>query len=167
MNASFFAPFPEHDRLLFSRHEFSNATHRISAYIAEDGDEACDDDGEVRAGGSLRSVLRKEKVLGAVVVVARWYGGVNIGPWRCISCYYKSNDIVYADADCALFTGKARFQHVESQALSLLKAIGQKEGQPLSQAYWQHAGPGGIQRLNLTTQTHSIYMEQFVGGVDS
>ena len=59
-----------------------------------------DDDGEARAGSSLRSALRKAKAKGVAVVVARWYGGVNIG--------------------------KARFRHVQERATALLYALGHK-----------------------------------------
>ena len=59
-----------------------------------------DDDGEDRAGSSLRSALRKAKAKGVAVVVARWYGGVNIG--------------------------KARFRHVQERATALLYALGHK-----------------------------------------
>ena len=59
-----------------------------------------DDDGEARAGSSLRSALRKAKAKGVAVVVARWYGGVNIG--------------------------KARFRHVQGRATALLYALGHR-----------------------------------------
>lgn len=84
--------------LLRSRPEVAGATHRIVCYRAIDGVEWMDDDGEARAGSSLRAALRKIKVKGVAVVVARWYGGVNIG--------------------------KARFRHVQERATSLLRSLG-------------------------------------------
>ena len=77
---------------------FSGATHRIASYRATDGTEWMDDDGEDRAGSSLRAALRKVKAKGVAVVVARWYGGVNIG--------------------------KARFRHVQNRATTLLYSLG-------------------------------------------
>ncbi|GBG28536.1 Hypothetical Protein FCC1311_047592 [Hondaea fermentalgiana] len=59
--------------------DFAGATHRVAAYRTTGREEWRDDDGEDRAGGRLRGELRREKVLGAAVVVARWYGGQNLG----------------------------------------------------------------------------------------
>ena len=101
---------------LLRRNEFAGATHRISAYICENGEHDCDDDGEDRAGASLRSALRKEGVRGAVAVVARWYGGVNIG--------------------------KARFRHIQERAVLALQAAGHVAGQPMREAYWSSVGIG-------------------------
>eukprot|EP01043_Picozoa_sp_COSAG02_P051445 COSAG02_NODE_5414_length_4348_cov_3.668157_1_plen_302_part_00 len=84
--------------LLRARSELAGATHRIASYRATDGAEWMDDDGEDRAGSSLRTALRKLKAKGVAVVVARWYGGVNIG--------------------------KARFRHVQSRATTLLYSLG-------------------------------------------
>jgi len=105
---------------LVRRGEFGGATHRISAYIAENGDEDCDEDGEDRAGASLRSALRTEGVRGAVAVVARWYGGENIG--------------------------KARFRHfykrIQERAIAALRSAGHVAGKPMRDAYWSAAGAG-------------------------
>ncbi|KAI4232874.1 MAG: hypothetical protein L6R40_007278 [Gallowayella cf. fulva] len=79
-------------RELQSLPEVSNATHRIAAWrslssqstlnssqrVYETGH---DDDGEKYGGKALASVLSDLNVEGAVVV-ARWYGGVMLGPVR-------------------------------------------------------------------------------------
>ncbi len=44
--------------------------------------EDCDDDGESAAGGRLLHLLAVSGVDSAVVVVSRWYGGVQLGPDR-------------------------------------------------------------------------------------
>ena len=73
--------------------EFKTASHRIAAWrkrsrqlsLVPDSkilyDLGHDDDGEKWAGGRLSNVLKDTEVEG-VVVVARWYGGQNIGPIR-------------------------------------------------------------------------------------
>ncbi|RYN73416.1 hypothetical protein AA0117_g7751 [Alternaria alternata] len=73
--------------------EFRTATHKIAAWrkpsrqksLMPDSrtlyDLGHDDDGEKWAGGRLSNVLRDTQTEG-VVVVARWYGGQNIGPIR-------------------------------------------------------------------------------------
>lgn len=95
---------------------FSGATHRVSACRCSDGAEHCDDDGEERAGASLRTALRQDKIVGAVAVVARWYGGVNIG--------------------------KARFRLIQERALTAFKAVGHVPGIALSDAKFQKCGVG-------------------------
>lgn len=73
--------------------EFKSATHRIAAWRKRSRQQSLtpatrvlydvgyDDDGEKWAGSRLQNVLENMKVEG-VVVVARWYGGQNIGPIR-------------------------------------------------------------------------------------
>jgi hypothetical protein len=72
--------------------EFRTATHRIAAWRKPSRQKSLtpskplfdtnhDDDGESWAGGRLARVLNDTQVEGTVVV-ARWYGGQNIGPVR-------------------------------------------------------------------------------------
>lgn len=59
----------------------SNPSSRIagkSASIIQD----CDDDGEQAAGGRLLSLLQILNVVNVMVVVTRWYGGIQLGPAR-------------------------------------------------------------------------------------
>ena len=93
---------------------FATATHRITAYIAGKAGYS-DDDGEARAGGRLKSALKKRKVVDVACLVARWYGGVNIG--------------------------KARFEHIAERATTLLEAVGQVPGRAMSEGVWDSAGP--------------------------
>lgn len=67
----------------------ASATHHTWALrLAAPGDvdgrevEECDDDGEHGAGRVVLDVLRHTGVLGVVVVVSRWFGGVKLGPVR-------------------------------------------------------------------------------------
>jgi hypothetical protein len=73
--------------------EFRTASHRIVAWRKRSRQKSLmpdskilydlghDDDGEKWAGGRLQNVLNDTQAEG-VVVVARWYGGQNIGPIR-------------------------------------------------------------------------------------
>ncbi|KAJ4301043.1 hypothetical protein N0V90_003133 [Kalmusia sp. IMI 367209] len=73
--------------------EFRTATHRIAAWRTRSKQKSLmpeskvlydlghDDDGEKWAGSRLQNVLKDTDTEG-VVVVARWYGGQNIGPVR-------------------------------------------------------------------------------------
>ena len=55
-----------------------------------------DDDGEARAGGRLKGALKKRKAVGVACLVARWYGGVNIGKvGRCAARLLSVPDQVY------------------------------------------------------------------------
>ncbi|KAG9197300.1 hypothetical protein G6514_001898 [Epicoccum nigrum] len=74
--------------------EFRTATHKIAAWRKLSRQKSLtpskplfdighDDDGESWAGGRLARVLNDTQVAGTVVV-ARWYGGQNIGPIRFV-----------------------------------------------------------------------------------
>ena len=62
------------------------ATHNITAWRVrgENGVQYqdCDDDGETAAGGRVLHLLELMGVWDAMVVVTRWYGGVQLGPDR-------------------------------------------------------------------------------------
>ncbi|KAL8831511.1 MAG: hypothetical protein Q9191_000820 [Dirinaria sp. TL-2023a] len=76
---------------LQARAEFKSASHRIAAWrrpstqrsltAKQVYDTGHDDDGEKYGGKTLEKVLNATDVVGAVVV-ARWYGGVLLGPAR-------------------------------------------------------------------------------------
>ena len=100
--------------LLRAAPELQGATHQIAAFVAEDKAHWADDDGEDRAGARLRGTLKRHKVLGAAVVVGRWWGGENLG--------------------------KRRFEHIEERCAALLQGIGQQPGAKLSELRW---GAGG------------------------
>lgn len=80
--------------LLTTDKRSAKATHNISAYrirSSSSTDEVtyqdCDDDGENAAGGRLLHLLQVMDVWGVLIVVSRWYGGVQLGPdrFRCIN----------------------------------------------------------------------------------
>lgn len=83
----------------------SKATHNISAYrirspSSSPGSELvfqdCDDDGETAAGGRLLHLLQIMDVWGLLVVVSRWYGGVQLGPDRFRIINQVARDAVVA-----------------------------------------------------------------------
>ena len=72
--------------LLATDKKVAKATHNITAWRIR-GDNGvqyqdCDDDGETAAGGRLLHLLELMGVWDVMVVVTRWYGGVQLGPDR-------------------------------------------------------------------------------------
>ena len=43
----------------------------------------CDDDGETHAGSRMLHLLEILDAANVIVVVSRWYGGIQLGPDRC------------------------------------------------------------------------------------
>ncbi|KAL4716764.1 hypothetical protein ACJJTC_001920 [Scirpophaga incertulas] len=66
-----------------------NATHNMYAYRIEKNTKSgvtmvqdCDDDGESHAGSRMLHLLQILEQRNVVVVVSRWYGGIQLGPDR-------------------------------------------------------------------------------------
>ncbi|XP_063393781.1 protein IMPACT-like [Cydia fagiglandana] len=66
-----------------------NATHNMFAYRIERKTDKgttilqdCDDDGETHAGGRMMKLLQILDQKNTLVVVSRWYGGIQLGPDR-------------------------------------------------------------------------------------
>ena len=73
--------------LLATDKRVAKATHNITAYrIRGERNEVvyqdCDDDGETAAGGRLLHLMQVMGCWGVLVVLSRWYGGVQLGPDR-------------------------------------------------------------------------------------
>jgi hypothetical protein len=72
--------------LLATDKKVAKATHNITAWRirGENGVQYqdCDDDGETAAGGRVLHLLELMGVWDVMVVVTRWYGGVQLGPDR-------------------------------------------------------------------------------------
>lgn len=75
--------------------KIENAFHNMWAYRIDKSDpkariagksasiiQDCDDDGEQAAGGRILSLLQILNVVNVMVVVTRWYGGIQLGPAR-------------------------------------------------------------------------------------
>lgn len=67
--------------------KIARATHNMWAYRVFDEQKKAqindhDDDGETHAGGKMAELLSIMDVNGLMVVVSRWYGGIQLGPDR-------------------------------------------------------------------------------------
>ncbi|KAF1996422.1 UPF0029-domain-containing protein [Amniculicola lignicola CBS 123094] len=75
-------------QLLSTDKKVARATHNITAWRIRGPPgtnstfQDCDDDGETAAGGRLLHLLQLMDVWNVMVVVTRWYGGVQLGPDR-------------------------------------------------------------------------------------
>ncbi|NP_001290832.1 protein IMPACT [Esox lucius] len=72
---------------LYENKKIASATHNIYAHriYCEDKQsflQDCEDDGETAAGGRLLHLLQILDVRNVLVVVSRWYGGIQLGPDR-------------------------------------------------------------------------------------
>lgn len=72
--------------LLATDKKVAKATHNITAWRIRGQNgvqyQDCDDDGETAAGGRVLHLLELMGVWDAMIVVTRWYGGVELGPDR-------------------------------------------------------------------------------------
>jgi putative IMPACT (imprinted ancient) family translation regulator len=59
--------------------KYARASHNSWAAVLPDGSSLKDDDGESGAGAIILKMLEREALRGHLVVVTRWYGGVNLG----------------------------------------------------------------------------------------
>jgi putative IMPACT (imprinted ancient) family translation regulator len=59
--------------------KFAKATHNSWAAVLADGSFLKDDDGESGAGAVIARMVERAALRGHIVVVTRWYGGVNLG----------------------------------------------------------------------------------------
>ncbi|SHF04196.1 Uncharacterized protein family UPF0029 [Litoreibacter ascidiaceicola] len=66
-------------KMLKRNKKYSKATHNTWAVILPDGTPVKNDDGEAGAGIVILRMLEREEILGEVVVVTRWFGGVKLG----------------------------------------------------------------------------------------
>ncbi|KAL0259136.1 hypothetical protein SLS55_006641 [Diplodia seriata] len=86
--------------LLATDKKAARATHNITAWrIRGQGGaqyQDCDDDGETAAGGRLLHLLQLMDAWDVVVVVTRWYGGVQLGPDRFRLINQAARDAVVA-----------------------------------------------------------------------
>lgn len=64
---------------LRKRRKFDRATHHSWAVVLSDGGPLKNDDGEAGAGAVILKMLEREGLADHIVVVTRWYGGVNLG----------------------------------------------------------------------------------------
>lgn len=76
-----------HLQKLYQNKKIAGATHNIYAYRIYCEDKRtfiqdCEDDGETAAGGRMLHLMQILDVRNVMVVVSRWYGGIQLGPDR-------------------------------------------------------------------------------------
>ena len=64
---------------LRARRKFAKATHHSWAAVLAEGGPLKGDDGEAGAGAVILKMIEREALADHIVVVTRWYGGVQLG----------------------------------------------------------------------------------------
>lgn len=62
-----------------SEKKFARATHNSWAAVLANGARLQDDDGESGAAAVIARMIERAGLVGHIVVVTRWYGGVHLG----------------------------------------------------------------------------------------
>lgn len=117
--------------------EFKSASHRIAAWRKPSSQRALntqrlletghDDDGEKYGGKALEKVLIEMGVEGAVVV-ARWYGGVMLGPVRFDHIKNSARDaIMQWSQDRERSAKKAKVRKDESEKERLIQTLPERD----------------------------------------
>ncbi|KAL9133778.1 MAG: hypothetical protein Q9175_005041 [Cornicularia normoerica] len=117
--------------------EFKSASHRIAAWRKSSSQRALnaqrlmetghDDDGEKYGGKALEKVLIETEVEGAVVV-ARWYGGVMLGPVRFDHIKICArNAIMQWSQDMETSAKKARVREDEAEKERLILTLPERD----------------------------------------
>ena len=81
--------------ILTARKKYARASHNTWAIIFSSGEQVKQDDGESGAGSIMLKMLEREHLLDHLVIVTRWYGGVNLGADRfrhvksCVQMYVR------------------------------------------------------------------------------
>ncbi|PLS23376.1 YigZ family protein [Neptunicoccus cionae] len=89
-------------KTLCRKKKFAKATHNTWAVILPDGTQIKNDDGESGAGMVILRMLERDNIIGEVIVVTRWYGGVHLGGDRfrhvqtCVRAYVEARTGVSA-----------------------------------------------------------------------
>ena len=117
--------------------EFKSASHRIAAWRKPSSQRALnaqrlletghDDDGEKYGGKTLEKVLIEMEVEGAVVV-ARWYGGVMLGPVRFDHIKNSARDaIMQWSQDRERSAKKAKVREDEAERERLIQTLPERD----------------------------------------
>lgn len=87
--------------------QHKNATHNVPAFILPDGiTKRCSDDGEPQgtAGVPILDVLEKGKIVGAAIVVTRYFGGTLLGTGGLVRAYTQGAKIAIEAAGKKIMT---------------------------------------------------------------
>ncbi len=89
------------------RRKHTGASHCVFAYLLNDGDVRCSDDGEPQgtAGVPVLDVIRKSGFCDAVITVTRYFGGILLGAGGLIRAYSTAASLAVRDAGIVSYTG--------------------------------------------------------------
>jgi uncharacterized YigZ family protein len=99
------------------RAKHKDASHNCYAYIIDNGNMRASDDGEPQgtAGVPILSVLKKRNLQKTLVIVTRYYGGIQLGSGGLISAYSATASEVLDKAGVRVFAetviAKIRFSY--------------------------------------------------------
>lgn len=133
---AFYSPAPSAKELQ-AHIEFKSASHRIAAWRKPSNQRALssqrlvetghDDDGEKYGGKALEKVLIEMDIEGAVVV-ARWYGGVMLGPVRFDHIKNSARDaIMQWSQERERSAKKAKVREDEAEKERLIQALPERD----------------------------------------
>ncbi|KAK3739761.1 hypothetical protein QZH41_013609 [Actinostola sp. cb2023] len=117
----------EVDRVLHElkrNRKIANATHNIMAYRIFNAEknayiQDCDDDGENAAGSRLLHLLQITDVKDVIIVVTRWYGGLQLGPDRFKHINNCARNLLQS---CGFIEGKTSNDNKDSKGKGRTKA---------------------------------------------
>ena len=85
-------------KLLKAKKKYAKATHNTWAAILADEGAIKSDDGEVGAGMVIVRMLQRKEIHNHLIIVSRWFGGVELGGDRyrrirdCVNYYFENYD---------------------------------------------------------------------------
>ena len=69
-------------KLLCQKKKYAKATHNTWTVVFSDGERVKNDDGESGAGLIMLDILQRQELVDHLIIVSRWYGGVQLGADR-------------------------------------------------------------------------------------
>ena len=118
--------------------EFESASHKVIGWRRESNQQSItkakqyvlgnDDDGEKYAGKKVEKVLDAMQVIGTCVV-ARWYGGVMLGPVRFshIETVAKESIRAWQEHDAEIKMKKRKFEEEQAEHARLCKSLVERD----------------------------------------
>lgn len=134
----FFPATTKKPKELQNLHEFESASHKIIGWRRESNQQSItkakqyvlgnDDDGEKYAGKKVEKVLDAMQVIGSCVV-ARWYGGVMLGPVRFshIETVAKEAIRAWQEHEAEAKMKKRKVEEEEAEHARLCKSLAERD----------------------------------------
>ena len=93
------------------RKEFWDARHAVYAYVLPDGTARFSDDGEPHgtAGKPVLDILKSSGIVGAIVIVVRYFGGILLGTGGLVRAYTAAASEAVKNAETAKMTAGDKF----------------------------------------------------------